>query len=67
MMGMNQELKKVLFVFFVIFLVMVLSRITQAVPNGRYAHPEILIQPGELKGLIDKQDSNLRSSISAEN
>jgi thiosulfate/3-mercaptopyruvate sulfurtransferase len=60
MMGMNQELKKVLFVFFGMFLVMVLSRVTQAVPNGRYAHPEILIQPEELKVLVDKGNSNLR-------
>src|SRR4030066_1412942 len=60
MIGMNQKSKKVLFVFFGIFLVMVLSRITQAVPNGGYARSEILIQPEELKALIDKQDSNLR-------
>ena len=32
----------------------------QAIPNGGYAHPEILIQPEELKALIDKKDSNLR-------
>jgi thiosulfate/3-mercaptopyruvate sulfurtransferase len=39
---------------------MAMSQITQAVPNGGYAHPEILIQPTELKVLIDKQDSNFR-------
>jgi thiosulfate/3-mercaptopyruvate sulfurtransferase len=60
MIGMNQKTKKVLFVFFGIFLVMVLSRITQAVPKGGYAHSEILIQPEELKALIDKPNSNLR-------
>ena len=60
MIGVNQKSKKVLLVLFGIFLIMVLSRITQAVPNGGYAHPEILIQPGELKVLIDKQDFNLR-------
>src|SRR4030065_115585 len=54
MIGVNQKSKKVLLVLFGIFLIMVLSRITQAVPNGGYAHPEILIQPGELKVLIDK-------------
>ena len=32
----------------------------QAIPNGGYAHPEVLIQPEELKTLIDKKDSNLR-------
>src|SRR4030043_928988 len=60
MIGVNQKSKKVLLVLFGIFLIMVLSRITPAVPNGGYAHPEILIQPGELKVLIDKQDFNLR-------
>jgi thiosulfate/3-mercaptopyruvate sulfurtransferase len=60
MIEINQNSRKVSFVLFWIFLVMGLSRNTQAVPNGRYAHPEILIQPEELKGLIDKQTSNLR-------
>jgi thiosulfate/3-mercaptopyruvate sulfurtransferase len=32
----------------------------QAVPDGGYAHPELLIQPEALKNLIDTQDPNLR-------
>ena len=32
----------------------------QAVPNGGYAHPEILVQPEELKTLIDRKEPNLR-------
>lgn len=38
----------------------VLSQTARAVPNGGYAHPEILLQPEELKVLIDKKDQNLR-------
>ncbi len=30
------------------------------VPNGGYAHPEILIQPEELKALIEKKTSKMR-------
>ncbi len=68
MIGVNQKSKKVLLVVFGIFLVMVLSRITQAVPNGGYAHPEILIQPEELKVLIEKKDPRIsESSISVKN
>ncbi len=39
---------------------MAIGQTAQAVPNGGYAHPEILIQPQELKILIDKKDPNLR-------
>ena len=31
-----------------------------AVPNGGYAHPEILIQPEDLRVLIEKKASNIR-------
>ena len=31
-----------------------------AVPNGGYPHPEIIIQPGELKVLIEKTDPAIR-------
>jgi len=37
-----------------------IGQTAQAVPNGGYTHPEILIQPQELKILIDKKDPNLR-------
>lgn len=42
-------------------LIFVLSGTVQAVPNGGYARPEVLIQPEELKALIiDKKDPNIR-------
>ncbi len=40
--------------------VIAMSQSAQAVPHGGYAHPEILLQPEELKVLIDKKDQNLR-------
>jgi thiosulfate/3-mercaptopyruvate sulfurtransferase len=43
----------------VLFL-MPLSQTAQAVPNGGYAHPEIIIQPEELKLLIEKRNPNIR-------
>lgn len=41
-------------------LIFIVSEAAQAVPNGGYARPEILIQPEELKALIDKKDPNIR-------
>lgn len=31
-----------------------------AVPDGRYAHPELVIQPEELKAHIDQKAPNIR-------
>jgi thiosulfate/3-mercaptopyruvate sulfurtransferase len=31
-----------------------------AIPNGGYAHPEIIIQPEELKTLVEKKDPGIR-------
>ncbi len=46
---------------FVVFLIgIAMSQTVQAVPNGGYTHSEILIQPQELKIIIDKKDSSLR-------
>jgi len=36
------------------------GRSAYAIPNGGYAHPEVLIQPEELKVLIDKEDPHIR-------
>ena len=36
------------------------GRTAQALPNGGYVHPEVLIQPEELKVLIDKKGPNIR-------
>ncbi len=37
-----------------------LSQTSHAVPGGGYAHSEVLIQPEELKALIEKRDSGIR-------
>lgn len=39
---------------------MILGPTAHAIPNGGYAHPEVLIQPEELKVLIDKKDLHIR-------
>jgi thiosulfate/3-mercaptopyruvate sulfurtransferase len=39
---------------------MTAGRRAQAVPHGGYAHPEVIIQPEELKALIDKKDPRIR-------
>ena len=39
---------------------MFLGPTAYAIPNSGYAHPEILIQPEELKALIDKKDPHIR-------
>ncbi len=38
----------------------VMSQTVQAVPNGGYAHQEILLQPEELKALIDRKEPSLK-------
>jgi len=43
-----------------VLLVIVMVQQGQAVPNGGYGHPEILLQPEELKTLIDKKEPGLR-------
>jgi thiosulfate/3-mercaptopyruvate sulfurtransferase len=45
-----------IFVFPFIFL----GPTVDAIPNGGYTHPEVLIQPEELKALIDKRDPYIR-------
>jgi thiosulfate/3-mercaptopyruvate sulfurtransferase len=48
-------------VIFVLALSLIsVSRTGHAVPNGGYAHPEILIQPEELKALLEKKDPGIR-------
>ena len=41
-------------------LIFTVPEAVQAVPNGGYARPEVLIQPEELKALVDKKDPNIR-------
>jgi len=43
-----------------ILFLMAMSQTVQAVPNGGYAHPEIVIQPEGLKVLIEKRDPEIR-------
>ena len=38
----------------------VMAHPVEAVPNGGYAHPEILVQPEELKALIERRMPDLR-------
>jgi len=63
----GEEFKKVIkrikqwsFVLSVVLCLVAMSQTAQAVPNGRYAHPEILLQPEELKALIDRKEPSLR-------
>ncbi len=44
----------------VVLSVISMSQSVHAVPNGGYAHQEILLQPEELKALIDRKEPNLR-------
>lgn len=41
-------------------LIILLSQSALAIPNGGYMRPELLIQPEELKVLIDRKDPNIR-------
>ncbi len=55
-----KRIKQLSFVLSLALPLVAVCQIAQAVPNGGYAHPEILIQPQELKILIDKKDPSLR-------
>ncbi len=50
----------VIFVLAFGLIFMIAGRTAQAVPNGGYARPEVLIQPEELKALVDKKDPHTR-------
>jgi len=49
-----------LFSLFLTLSFFLLIRTVLGVPNGGYARPELLIQPEELKALIDKKDPEIR-------
>ena len=59
----NKDIKRAgpfaLVLTLVLFL-MCFVQTVHAVPNGGYAHPEIIIQPEELKVLIEKKDPPIR-------
>jgi thiosulfate/3-mercaptopyruvate sulfurtransferase len=48
------------FMFTLGLFLMSLTHTAQAIPNGGYAHPEMIIQPEELKSLVEKKDPNIR-------
>jgi thiosulfate/3-mercaptopyruvate sulfurtransferase len=39
---------------------LIIGQRAEAIPNGHYAHPEVIIQPEELKTLIDSKDPSIR-------
>ncbi len=41
-------------------LVLLWASLSWGIPNGGYSRPELLIQPEELKGLIDRKDPHIR-------
>jgi thiosulfate/3-mercaptopyruvate sulfurtransferase len=46
--------------FSILGLIFIISETVQAIPNGGYARPEVLIQPEELKALMDRKDPDIR-------
>jgi thiosulfate/3-mercaptopyruvate sulfurtransferase len=40
--------------------ILLMGQLTWAIPNGEYMRPEVLIQPEELKVLIDRRETNIR-------
>jgi thiosulfate/3-mercaptopyruvate sulfurtransferase len=55
-----RRIRQLTLVITLVLFLMPLSQTTQAVPNGGYAHPEIIIQPEELKVLIEKRSPDIR-------
>lgn len=64
MLGINSQLKRFFRGFistlYVVLGLLISSQIALAIPNGGYARPELLIQPEELKALIDRKDIDIR-------
>jgi thiosulfate/3-mercaptopyruvate sulfurtransferase len=56
----TERTKPFVLVFTLGLFLMSLAQAAQAIPNGGYAHPEIIIQPEELKVLVEKKDPNIR-------
>ena len=56
----RRRIKRLTLVLTLVLFLMPLSQTAHAVPSGGYAHPEILIQPEELKVLIEKRDPGIR-------
>jgi len=64
MLGINSQLKSFFRGFisplYVVLGLLISSQIALAIPNGGYTRPELLIQPEELKALMDRKDSDIR-------
>ncbi len=43
-----------------VFVILISGQLALAIPNGGYTRPELLIQPEDLKALIDKKDPDIR-------
>src|SRR4030042_3448030 len=43
-----------------VFVLLMSDQLVLAIPNGGYTRPELLIQPEDLKSLIDRKDSDIR-------
>ncbi|MBM4307227.1 MAG: sulfurtransferase [Deltaproteobacteria bacterium] len=43
-----------------IFILLIFNQLALAIPNGGYMRPELLIQPEDLKSLIDRKDPDIR-------
>lgn len=54
------SLSKISFIILTLLILLASARSTLAIPQGGYARPELLLQPEELKVLIDKKDPNIR-------
>lgn len=62
MAGINSNLKRLIegLTFVAVLVFLISGQLVWAIPNGGYARPELLIQPEELKTLIERKDSNVR-------
>src|SRR5512143_822558 len=56
----RRRIKQLTLLITLVLFLMSFTQTTHAVPNGGYAHPEIIIQPDELKALVQKKDPNIR-------
>ncbi|MGQ9638523.1 MAG: sulfurtransferase [Thermodesulfobacteriota bacterium] len=52
--------KSLFIILLSVYFLFTLTPLTLAIPNGGYARPELLIQPEELKVLIDRKDPDFR-------
>ncbi len=56
----RRRIKPLTLVLTLVLFLMSFTQTIHAVPNGGYAHPEMIIQPEELKVLIEKKDPSIR-------